>query len=270
MASFMEKVPLFCLDAIRKKIDYLLEDLLELIAGTVDHVDLIFHDLRLLRDSCGFVGLEDISELCNLLGGYISKIHLEGKLKKGQGDQVLLETSYYLLEYQRCINNRAAPPAISDSLYHRLRMNMEHWDEGDIAEGNIVYRSQGVRAITTSKIIRIKLPNITSGSHCLSVIESLKRIFDGMPQDMNWLVDLSVFRNLPTLVYDVLVEYQKKLQGRGCQIELTGVHDELLPPDQMQELRSRFSIFGKNSPEDANLLSTDKEETVIIESDFED
>ena len=233
--------------AIRQNIDYLIEDLLELVSGTTQHADFMFHDLGRLNDSCSFVGLEEIMELCKLLGGVLIRIQIAGRSYLEKIDRILLETCYYLLDYQRCISRQASLPPIPNDLYQKLLKNTERCVDLPVSDADVVYRSHGVKAIVTSKIMKIQFSDITSGLRCLKIIESLRRIFNATPPDMNWLMDLSDFRELPQVIFQTLLDYQEKLQLRGRHIELIGVDNSFLPPEMTKALCERFVIRKKET-----------------------
>jgi hypothetical protein len=237
--------PGLCTEAIIQNIDHLIEDLLELVSGTTEYTDFMFHDLGLLDDSCGFAGFEEIMELCKLLGSVLAGIQAEGIPYLEETDHVLLDACYYLLDYERCISRRALLPAIPKALYQKLLMHIDRCDDLPVSDAKVVYRSQGVKAVTISNITKILLPKIGSGPRCLKVVESLRRIYNTTQANTNWLVDLSSLEELPYLIFHALLDYQEKLQQNGRHIGVMGVQDNLLPPQLMKIMQDKFLIQRK-------------------------
>ena len=247
MKSFTSNIPDFYRDAIRDSIDQLMRDILVIATGNWEHLDLTYHELKTLKNSCHFSGLDDIAELCDLLGRFFARTYKTGESISDETKEILFDVCAYLLNGTNALESLKSIPDLPHSLATRLGGRDDDRAEEATSDFNILFQTDHISATASSNIINIQISDVSGGKQLRSVIDSLKQVFDGMPQAMDWLVDLAGLKELPEEIFDALVHYQQILQERGVNMKLEGVHSTLLPPSHMEKLREVFTLDEETS-----------------------
>jgi len=247
MKSFTANIPDFYRDAIKDSIDQLMRDILIIATGNWDHLDLTYHELKTLKNSCHFSGLDDITELCDLLGRYFARTYKSGEPISEETKEILFDVCTYLLDGNNALESLESTSNLPHTLAVRLRGNGDDHVNEVTPDFNILFKTDHLSATVKSNIINIQISDVSGSEQCRSVIDGLKQVFDGMPQAMDWLVDLAGLKELPEEIFDALVHYQQILQERGVNMKLEGIHSTLCPPYYMEKLREVFIIDEETS-----------------------